>query len=116
MIVKRPGVGTLEQLGPLFPARKDARESAWGSRAILIRRSWSARDDAGNTYGIVDTNPDLDDPAIAVAIRIAATGERIGRIMRRGDHIRDADLDLVVRECRTGDDPLLLLVPGGSTQ
>ncbi len=64
-----------------------------------------------NTFGYVDANPDDVDPAIAVAIGIERTGERIGRVLRLGDHLTDGGLDLLMRECRTGDDPRLVLVP-----
>lgn len=79
--------------------------------ALVIRPSRNVADADRNTFGFVDSNPDPADPAVAVAIGIARTGERIGRILRTGDHLTDGGLDLVVAQCRTGDDPELVLVP-----
>ncbi len=81
--------------------------------ALVIKRSRNVADEQSNTFGLVDSNPDPADPAIAVAIGIARTGQRIGRVLRLGDHLTDGGLDLFVRECRTGDDPRLVLVPAG---
>ena len=83
--------------------------------ALVIAPSRNVADAQRNTFGFVDYNPDDDDPAIAVAIGIHSTGERIGRILRLGDHLTDGGLDLIVHECRTGDDPRLVLVPAAAT-
>lgn len=78
---------------------------------LLIRRTTSVTDGQGNTFGIIDVNPDDTDPAILLGIRVGTTGERFGRVLRLGDHIRSDGLDLTVAELAV-EEPAWLVLNG----
>lgn len=83
------------------PARTEVR--------LAIRRSRNVSDGQGNSYGIIEVSPDQADPAIALAIRLGATGERLGRILRPGGRIDEEGLDLEVEGLSTQEPAWLVL-------
>lgn len=78
---------------------------------LLVRRTRNVTDGQGNSFGIIDVNPDRDDPAVLLGVRSATTGERFGRILRLGDRIDTDGLDLTVTEL-TGEEPASLVLTG----
>jgi hypothetical protein len=78
---------------------------------LLIRRTWNVTDGQGNSFGIIDVNPDEQDPAILLGIRIGASGERFGRVLRLGDRIESDGLDLTVAEL-VSEEPASLVLNG----
>ena len=79
------------------------------SVSLLVRRTRSVTDGQGNTFGIIDVNPDSTDPAILLGIRIGSSGERFGRVLRLGDRIESDGLDLTVAELELGEPASLVL-------
>jgi hypothetical protein len=77
---------------------------------LHIRRRASVHDDAGNTYGILDVSPDVNDPAILLGIRLAATGERVSLPLRRDDIVEQPGLHLRVEALDTNDVASITLV------
>ena len=86
-------------------------DTARTSVSILVRRTRNVTDGQGNSFGIIDVNPDRQDPAILLGIRIGATGERFGRILRLGDRIESDGLDLTVAEL-VSEEPASLVLSG----
>jgi hypothetical protein len=86
-------------------------DSARTSVDLLVRRTWNVTDGQGNSFGIIDVNPDDTDPAILLGIRVGATGERFGRILRLGDRIETDGLDLTVTEL-VSEEPVKLVLRG----
>lgn len=78
---------------------------------LLIRRTWNVTDGQGNSFGIIDVNPDEEDPAVLLGIRIGASGERFGRVLRLGDRIESDGLDLTVAEL-VSEEPASLVLNG----
>jgi hypothetical protein len=77
---------------------------------LHIRRRASFRDDAGNSYAILDVSPDVGDPAILLGIRLAATGERVSLPLRRGDIVDQPGLHLRVESLDANDTASITLV------
>lgn len=69
--------------------------------SLTVRRHAQVRDAAGNVYGIVDVAPDSEGPAILLGVRLAATGERFGLVLRPGTRVQQPGLDLLVEELVT---------------
>ena len=65
---------------------------------LTIRRHAQVRDVAGNVYGIADVAPESEGPAILLAVRVAATDERIGLVLRPGGRVQAPGIDLRVEE------------------
>jgi hypothetical protein len=84
-------------------------DSARTSVALLVRRTRSVSDGQGNTFGIIDVNPDDSDPAILLGIRIGDSGERFGRVLRLGDRIESDGLELTVAELVPAEPAWLVL-------
>ena len=86
-------------------------DSARTSVTLLVRRTRSVTDGQGNTFGIIDVNPDTNDPAILLGIRLGSSGERFGRVLRLGDRIESDGLALTVSEL-VGEEPAWLALSG----
>ena len=78
---------------------------------LVVRRTRNVTDGQGNSFGIIDVNPDEDDPAILLGVRVGATGERFGRVLRLGDRIRSDGFDLTVADL-AADEPASLVLRG----
>lgn len=76
----------------------DMTEAARAEVHVVVRRTAHATDGQGNSYGILDVSPDADDPAVLLAVRVGATGERFGVSLRPGGRIASHGLDLAVSE------------------
>lgn len=77
---------------------------------VHVRRDWNVRDQAGNAYGIIDVNPDPDDPAILLGVFLSATGERVQQILRLGDTFTHPGMQLRVSELATAAPAYLTLL------
>lgn len=77
---------------------------------LRIRRAANVSDGHGNSYGILEVSPEVDEPAVLLAIRLGSTGERFGKALRLGDHVRDDGLDLEVVELDLGEPARVRLV------
>lgn len=58
-----------------------------GGEQVTVLRGHSARDSAGNSYGIIDIHPDPADLAVLLGVRAGHSGERAQLVLREHDTV-----------------------------